>query len=42
VAVAGGKLLLKGEVRDGQRVVLDADGDSGELKFRVESAVAAA
>src|SRR5450432_1304006 len=36
-----GKLLLKGEVRDGQRVVLDADGDSGELKFRVEAAVAA-
>ena len=37
-----GKLLLKGEVRDGQRVVLDADGDSGELKFRVEAAVATA
>jgi ATP-dependent Clp protease ATP-binding subunit ClpB len=37
-----GKLLLKGEVRDGQRVVLDADGESGELKFRVETSVAMA
>jgi ATP-dependent Clp protease ATP-binding subunit ClpB len=36
-----GRLLLKGEVRDGQRVLLDADGDSGELKFRVEASAAA-
>ena len=36
-----GKLLLKGEVRDGQRVLVDADGNSGELKFRVEAASAA-
>jgi ATP-dependent Clp protease ATP-binding subunit ClpB len=28
-----GRLLLKGEVRDGQTVVVDADSDSGELRF---------
>jgi ATP-dependent Clp protease ATP-binding subunit ClpB len=28
-----GRLLLKGEVRDGQTVFVDADSDSGELRF---------
>jgi ATP-dependent Clp protease ATP-binding subunit ClpB len=28
-----GRMLLKGEVRDGQTVVVDADGDSGDLRF---------
>jgi ATP-dependent Clp protease ATP-binding subunit ClpA len=37
-----GKLLLKGDVRDGQRVVVDAAGESGDLTFRAEAAVAAA
>ena len=28
-----GRLLLKGEVRDGQTVVVDADSETGDLKF---------
>ena len=32
-----GRLLLKGEVKDGQTVVVDHDRASGELKFRVET-----
>jgi ATP-dependent Clp protease ATP-binding subunit ClpB len=32
-----GRLLLKGEVKDGQTVVVDYDRASGELKFRVET-----
>jgi ATP-dependent Clp protease ATP-binding subunit ClpB len=36
-----GRLLLKGEVRDGQRLVVDADGETGELRFRTEAAATA-
>jgi ATP-dependent Clp protease ATP-binding subunit ClpB len=35
-----GRLLLKGEVRDGQRLVVDADGETGELRFRAEAMAA--
>ena len=28
-----GRLLLKGDIRDGQTVVVDTDGDTGDLKF---------
>jgi ATP-dependent Clp protease ATP-binding subunit ClpB len=31
-----GRLLLSGEVRDGQTVVVDATGESGDLQFRTE------
>jgi ATP-dependent Clp protease ATP-binding subunit ClpB len=36
-----GRLLLKGEIRDGQRLVVDAVTDTGELKFRPEAAATA-
>jgi ATP-dependent Clp protease ATP-binding subunit ClpB len=29
-----GRLLLKGEVRDGQTIVVDAESDTGELSFK--------
>jgi len=29
-----GRLLLKGDVRDGQTVAVDADGEGGELRFQ--------
>jgi hypothetical protein len=32
---------LKGEVRDGQRLVVDADGETGELRFRTAAAATA-
>jgi ATP-dependent Clp protease ATP-binding subunit ClpB len=32
-----GRLLLKGEVKDGQTVVVDADRASGGLKFTVKT-----
>jgi ATP-dependent Clp protease ATP-binding subunit ClpB len=32
-----GRLLLKGEVRDGQTLVVDADGVTGDLKFLPEA-----
>jgi len=35
-----GRLLLKGEVRDGQNLVVDADGDEGDLRFRTEAMAA--
>src|SRR5207247_972053 len=35
-----GRLLLKGEVRDGQNLVVDADGDAGDLRFRAEAMAA--
>jgi ATP-dependent Clp protease ATP-binding subunit ClpB len=31
-----GRLLLKGEVRDGQTVVVDAESEGGELRFQTE------
>src|SRR5450432_3629076 len=37
-----GRLLLKGEVRDGQNLTVDSDGDAGELTFRAEAAATAA
>src|SRR5208283_679951 len=33
-----GRLLLKGEVRDGQTVVVDAEREAGDLTFRAEAA----
>jgi ATP-dependent Clp protease ATP-binding subunit ClpB len=36
-----GRLLLKGEIRDGQTVVVDADAETGELKFEPEVVTAA-
>jgi ATP-dependent Clp protease ATP-binding subunit ClpB len=35
-----GRLLLKGEVRDGQTILVDANGETDELKFTPEPAVA--
>ena len=35
-----GRLLLKGAIRDGQTVVVDAEGESGDLTFRPEAAEA--
>ena len=35
-----GRLLLKGEIRDGQTVVADAAGEDGELTFRAPEAAA--
>jgi ATP-dependent Clp protease ATP-binding subunit ClpB len=36
------RMILKGEVRDGQSVMVDYDADRGELQFiSVEEAVAA-
>jgi ATP-dependent Clp protease ATP-binding subunit ClpB len=35
-----GRLLLKGEVRDGQTVMVDAEGESGELRFETTRATA--
>ncbi len=37
-----GRLLLKGAVRDGQTVVVDAAGETGELSFTPEAAATAA
>ena len=31
-----GRLLLKGDVRDGQTVVVDAESEGGELRFQTE------
>jgi ATP-dependent Clp protease ATP-binding subunit ClpB len=33
-----GRLILKGEVRDGQAVIVDYDSDRGELKFTAKAA----
>jgi len=35
-----GRLLLKGEVRDGQKLTVDAENDSGELQFHGEAMAA--
>ncbi len=32
-----GRLLLKGEIRDGQTVVVDANGEAGDLVFRPQT-----
>jgi ATP-dependent Clp protease ATP-binding subunit ClpB len=36
-----GRLLIKGDIRDGQKVVVDAEGASGDLRFQPEAVAAA-